>query len=224
MSGQNHSKPRQLHVVLVDNHDSFVYNLVDTFIIAGHRCTIYRNTVPIEVILAAQPDLVCLSPGPGYPADSGILPELINQTIGKVPLLGICLGFQGLIEHFGGEVEPCGPVHGTTDYLRLTDAGVAHPVFTGLAVDMEPDHPDVPGRLVPVGRYHSLGCTQSPAGMTSLATCDSEIGPVIMAASTLDGSAIGLQFHPESLLSPSGPIILQRCLAALTARPIETES
>lgn len=205
------------HVVLIDNHDSFVYNLVDAFAVAGYRCTVFRNTVSIETVLAAEPDLICLSPGPGYPRDAGMLMELIERTLGEVPLLGICLGFQALIEHHGGSVEPCGPVHGTTDNMKLNDAGVAHPVFAGLAIDVEPDRPDLPGRLVPIGRYHSLGCVQAPAGMTSLGTSASEIGDVIMAAETTDGMAIGLQFHPESVLSPTGPVILSRCVEQLLA-------
>ncbi len=205
------------HVVLIDNHDSFVYNLVDAFAVAGYRCTVFRNTVSIETVLAAEPDLICLSPGPGYPRDAGMLMELIERTLGEVPLLGICLGFQAMIEHHGGSVEPCGPVHGTTDNMKLNYAGVAHPVFAGLAIDVEPDRPDLPGRLVPIGRYHSLGCVQAPAGMTSLGTSASEIGDVIMAAETTDGMAIGLQFHPESVLSPTGPVILSRCVEQLLA-------
>lgn len=203
------------HIVLIDNHDSFVYNLVDAFAVAGYRCTVFRNTVDVDTVLAAEPDLICLSPGPGYPADAGTMMELIGRVLGKIPLLGICLGYQALIEHHGGRVEPCGPVHGSTDNMRLSDAGVAHPVFRGLATDVEPDHPEIPGRLVPIGRYHSLGCTEAPAGIVSLGTCRSEIGEVIMAAETVDGTAIGLQFHPESVLSPSGPIILSRCVEQL---------
>ncbi|ALC07076.1 Anthranilate synthase component 2 [Corynebacterium deserti GIMN1.010] len=203
------------HVVLIDNHDSFVYNLVDAFAVAGYDCTVFRNTVPVETVLAAKPDLICLSPGPGYPADAGNMMKIIDEVLGTIPLLGICLGFQALIEHHGGTVEPCGPVHGTTDNMTLTDAGVAHPVFAGLATDVEPDHPEVPGRTVPIGRYHSLGCVVPPAGMESLGTCQSKIGDVIMAAQTVDGKAIGLQYHPESVLSPTGPIMLSRCVEQL---------
>ncbi|MDO5511536.1 anthranilate synthase component II [Corynebacterium sp.] len=197
------------HIVLVDNHDSFVYNLVDA--LAGHRYTVFRNTVPVEEILAAEPDLIVLSPGPGYPADAGTMMELIDATLGNIPLLGICLGFQALIEHHGGTVEPCGPVHGVSVPMTLTDTGLDTPVFSGLAVDAE--IPGEVGRLVPVARYHSLGCTEAPAGVEVLATTETEIGEVIMAAAM--DRAIGLQFHPESVLSPSGPIILNRCVEQL---------
>lgn len=211
------------HVVLIDNHDSFVYNLVDAFAVAGYQCTVFRNTVPVEKVLAANPDLICLSPGPGYPRDAGFMMDLIDQTLGKIPLLGICLGYQALIEYHGGTVEPCGPVHGTTDRMILNDAGVAHPVFAGLATDGEPDRPDIPGRTVPIGRYHSLGCVQAPAGIVPLGTCASEIGTVIMAAETTDGMAIGLQFHPESVLSLKGPVILSRCIDELLKKKNDKE-
>lgn len=207
------------HVVLIDNHDSFVYNLVDAFAVAGYRCTVFRNTVEVDTILAAEPDLICLSPGPGYPATSGNMMALIDRALGTIPMLGICLGFQALIEHHGGAVQPCGPVHGTTDNMTLSDAGVTHEVFSGLATDIEPDRPDLPGRLVPIGRYHSLGCVEAPKGIISLGTCTSEIGEVIMAAETTDEMAIGLQFHPESVLSPTGPIILSRCVEKLLSTP-----
>ncbi|RSZ61956.1 anthranilate synthase component II [Corynebacterium hylobatis] len=200
------------HIVLIDNHDSFVYNLVDAFAEAGYRCTVFRNTVTVAEVLAAEPDLICLSPGPGYPATAGNLPAIVERVIGKIPVLGICLGFQALLEHHGGKVEPCGPVHGVSVPMTLTDAGVEHPVFAGLAIDA--DLPGKVGRLVPVARYHSLGCREA-AGMHPLATTETEIGDVVMAAETPDGMAIGLQFHPESVLSPSGPIILTRCVSQL---------
>src|SRR5699024_765298 len=99
--------------------------------------------------------------------------------------------------------------------MTLTDAGVEHPVFAGLAVDA--GIPGEVGRLVPVARYHSLGCLRAPAGLRSLATTETAIGDVVMAAETGDGMAIGLQFHPESVLSPTGPIILARCVEQLLA-------
>ncbi len=205
------------HIVLIDNQDSFVYNLVDAFAVAGYRCTVFRNTVSVADVLAAEPDLICLSPGPGHPREAGNLMAILDAALGEVPVLGICLGFQALLEHFGGTVEPCGPVHGVSDLMRLTDAGVASPLFAGLTVDGGPDAPDTVGRLVPVARYHSLGSVAVPAGLESLATCGSTIGEVVMAAQTRQGAALGLQFHPESVLSPSGPIIIERCVSRLLA-------
>ncbi|WIM67665.1 anthranilate synthase component II [Corynebacterium breve] len=201
-------------IVLLDNQDSFVYNLVDA--LHGYDYTVFRNSVSVETVLAADPSLIILSPGPGYPRDSGCMMDLIATAIQRrIPILGICLGFQALIEHFGGKVRPCGPVHGTSEAMMLTDDGVSHPVFADLAVDTGPETPEIVGRAVPVARYHSLGATDVPAGMRSLATIESEIGPVVMAAETTDGNAIGLQFHPESVLTPQGPVILNRCVDQL---------
>lgn len=206
------------HVVLIDNHDSFVYNLVDA--LAGYNTTVFRNIVPVEEVLAAQPDIILLSPGPGHPRDAGSMMQLIDATLGRIPMLGICLGFQALLDHFGGTVEPCGPVHGSSVPMTLTDAGASHPLFQGLTTDSEPDNPNYVGRLVPVARYHSLGCANVPAQMRSLAETETAIGPVTMAAETLDGMALGLQFHPESLLTPTGPIMIERCINQLSIHPI----
>ncbi|AZA12410.1 anthranilate synthase component II [Corynebacterium gerontici] len=206
-------KPEDIHVVLLDNRDSFVYNLVDAFAVAGYRCTVFRNHIGVEEILAANPDLIVLSPGPGHPLEAGCMMELIRTCFERgVPMLGICLGFQALLEHFGGKVRPCGPVHGTMDHMKLTQAGLGSPLFQGLATDAGPEN-HFKGSRVPIARYHSLGCTETPDALEPLATCESEIGQVVMAAQTQ--GAIGLQFHPESVLSPAGPKILDRCIAAL---------
>lgn len=243
-------------IVLIDNHDSFVYNLVDALAhtaaaedaaagagvaveSAPLQYRVFRNSaIPLEV-LSLNPDLIVLSPGPGHPANAGYMMDLIEVALGRVPMLGICLGFQALMHHLGGTVAPCGPVHGSTDHMRLSDAGVDHPVFAGLTVDAGPERGPAEhrGRLVPVARYHSLGATKVPEGLVSLGTCpaaDAEGGEVVMAAETdekflrehvlgtpdkpWDGAvahAMGLQFHPESVLSPTGPIILQRALRYL---------
>lgn len=266
-------------IVLIDNHDSFVYNLVDALAhtaaaesgSAGEGASsdtpgaqsasgvqsasggsgatgasgaaleyrVFRNSAtPLEV-LSLNPDLIVLSPGPGHPSQAGRMMELIDVALGRVPMLGICLGFQALMHHLGGTVAPCGPVHGSTDHMRLSDTGVDHPVFAGLTVDAGPERgaAEHRGRLVPVARYHSLGATDVPNGLISLGTCpaaDAEGGEVVMAAETDEkflrtqvlgtadapwegavAHAMGLQFHPESVLSPSGPIILQRALRYL---------
>lgn len=201
------------HIVLLDNHDSFVYNLVDA--LAGFDTTVFRNTVAVHDVLRAQPDIIVLSPGPGHPRDAGCMMELIDATLGTTPILGVCLGFQALLEHHGGAVEPCGPVHGKSIPMTLTEAGVMHPVFQGLATDTEPDQPGHLGTQVPVARYHSLGCTDLPRGMRFLARTSTDIGEVAMAAETDDGRALGVQFHPESILTPRGPLMLERCVNQL---------
>lgn len=185
-------------IVLLDNQDSFVYNLVDA--LAEYESVIFRNTVDADSILALDPELIVLSPGPGYPADAGCMPTLIREAQGNVPLLGICLGHQALVEHFGGTIQPCEPVHGVSDTMTLTSVGLASGLFDGMA-----------GRHVPVARYHSLGATEMPAGMHALA----RNGDIVMAAATDDGMSIGLQFHPESILTPAGPTMLRRCVEKL---------
>ncbi len=195
-------------IVLLDNQDSFVYNLVDA--LADYDTVVYRNTVSADTVLAADPELIVLSPGPGYPADAGCMMEIIERAQGRIPILGICLGYQALVEHFGGRVEPCGPEHGSSIGMQLTDEGIS--LFDGLTTD---DIPGKPGREVPVARYHSLGATAAPEGIVPLAWTDTQIGPVIMAAETADKMSIGLQFHPESILTPGGPVILSRCVTRL---------
>ena len=195
------------HIVLLDNHDSFVYNLVDA--LAGFDTTVFRNTVAVHDVLRAQPDIIVLSPGPGHPRDAGCMMEVIERAQGRIPILGICLGYQALIEHFGGRVQPCGPEHGTSVPMRLTQP---HPLFDGLTVGGAPGQP---GLDVPVARYHSLGATEAPEGIRALAWAPSKIGGVIMAAETADGMSVGFQFHPESILTPSGPQLLERCVEQL---------
>lgn len=188
-----------MKIVLIDNHDSFVYNLVDAF--AQHECVVYRNTVPVEQVLAANPDVICLSPGPGHPREAGNLMRIVEVCYGKIPLLGICLGFQAILEHLGGAVVPCGPVHGVADTMKVTSEGKQF--FGG---------------DVKVARYHSLGCVTVTKSMHMLGTCKSDIGDVIMAAYAPQEKALGLQFHPESILSPTGPLILEKALSVLGAK------
>lgn len=199
-------------LVLLDNQDSFVYNLVDA--LAGFDAKVFRNTVSVDAVLEADPDVIVLSPGPGYPGDAGCMMELIERVQGRIPILGICLGYQALIEHFGGRVTPCGPVHGVSIPMRLTDEGLASPLFRDLVIDGGPEHSE-PGRLVPVARYHSLGSVEIPNGLNALARTSTGIGDVVMAAESTDGMSIGLQFHPESILTPSGPVLLERCVSQL---------
>lgn len=204
---------KPMKIVMLDNQDSFVYNLVDALRgIAGHEIVVYRNTVPADTVLGADPDLIVLSPGPGYPADAGCMMEVIERALGRIPILGICLGYQALIEHHGGRVRPCGPEHGTSRPMRLTELGKRSPLFHGLTTGGSPTEPS---DSVPVARYHSLGATEEPAGVWALAWAGTEIGDVIMAAETADSMAIGLQFHPESILTPAGPIMLERCVDQL---------
>ena len=203
-------------VVLLDNRDSFVYNLVDQFATLGSHIEVYRNNVPVSRVLAAlepteaehesaRRPVLCLSPGPGYPATSGCLMELIAAALEQaIPTLGICLGFQALVEACGGRVAPVGPVHGRSDRVEVT--GRADPAFTVLD-----------GGPLDVARYHSLGTRTPPEALVSLAcTAPVEgVNGIVMAARHRSAPAVGLQFHPESILTPQGPALLKSITADL---------
>ena len=205
-------------VALLDNRDSFVYNLVDQFATLGSHIEVYRNNVPVSRVLAAlepteaehesaRRPVLCLSPGPGYPATSGCLMELIAAALEQaIPTLGICLGFQALVEACGGRVAPVGPVHGRSDRVEVTEAGRADPAFTVLD-----------GGPLDVARYHSLGTRTPPEALVSLAcTAPVEgVDGIVMAARHRSAPAVGLQFHPESILTPQGPALLKSITADL---------
>lgn len=189
-------------IVVLDNQDSFVYNLVAQLEDLGHEVKVFRNSVDPDVIFAENPDLICLSPGPGTPRDAGHMMQVIDRALGKIPLLGICLGFQALIEHAGGHVTPVGAVHGVSQPVILTYEGAADPIFSPLG--------DRPADLS-VARYHSLGTRQVPDQMVSLAHIDD----IVMAARWRDQPALGFQFHPESLLTTRGTDITRRAVEDL---------
>ncbi|MFC6592997.1 anthranilate synthase component II [Deinococcus lacus] len=192
---------------MLDNRDSFVYNLIDELAAAGMPTEVFRNDLPAAPLLerlrdwSAQPGgaLLVLSPGPGHPQNAGVMMPLLRQALGRFPVLGICLGFQALIEASGGQVGRVGAVHGEAQPLTLTSAGAAHPLLAGLGT-------------VRVARYHSLGTRQPPADLCSLA----EIDGICMAAEHRHFPALGYQFHPESVLTPQGRTLLLRAAQYLT--------
>lgn len=190
-------------IYLLDNKDSFTYNLVDELAQLGAKLKLYRNTVPAEFIaqqMAAEPGpvVLLLSPGPGAPADAGCMPELIQRCAGRYPMLGICLGHQALVEHYGGTVGRAGEtVHGKTSHLTLSE----HPVFAGLP------------RPFAVARYHSLMATEVPAALAVIANYQH----IPMAIVHEQDAALGFQFHPESILTPLGKPLLAQSLAYLAA-------
>ena len=211
-----------MRVVLLDNRDSFVYNLVDQFAVLGAGIEVYRNTVPAARVLGAleptraeagrgERPVLCLSPGPGHPRTSGCLMELVAAALaGSVPTLGICLGFQAIVEACGGAVSRVGPVHGRSVRVEVTAAGRADAAFAALA-----------GEPLDVARYHSLGTRELPQALTCLArTIEADGTGVVMAARHAVAPVVGLQFHPESVLTPYGPGILRSLTDDLAgARP-----
>ena len=185
-------------VLLIDNFDSFSFNLVEAFERLGARVQVLRNTVDAAQALAIALDkdaLIVLSPGPGRPEEAGCTLDLIGRAIGHVPVLGICLGHQAIVHQAGGTVERAfEPAHGRSTVLEHDAAGP----FQGLDGG------------VPVGRYHSLCTRDVPARFRVHASLDG------MAMAISDSAALqtGLQFHPESILTPSGDHILANILGA----------
>ncbi|WP_172193008.1 anthranilate synthase component II [Actinomyces faecalis] len=208
-----------MRVVLLDNRDSFVYNLVDLFATLGAEIEVYRNTVPADRVRAAleptaaeadsgQRPVLCLSPGPGHPREAGCLMELVTSAlVDDVPTVGICLGFQAIVEGCGGHVDRVGPVHGRSVRVEVTEAGLTDPTFAPLE-----------GGPLDVARYHSLGTRELPPALVGLATTapTDPAGPgVVMAARHVSRPVVGLQFHPESVLTPAGPAMLRALTADL---------
>ncbi len=184
------------HVLLIDNLDSFSFNLVEAFERLGAKVQVLRNTVDAAAALGIAQDkdaLIVLSPGPGRPEDAGCMIDLIGLAIGKVPVLGVCLGHQAIVYQAGGEVcRAPEPVHGKASALHHDGTGP----FEGIA---DPVH---------VGRYHSL-CTRN---LPSRFRIHAEIEGMAMAISDLGALQTGLQFHPESILTQAGDRILANIL------------
>jgi len=191
----------QCHVFLLDNFDSFTYNLVDQFRVMGVKVTVYRNDIDADFIIEQMnsselsPVLV-LSPGPGTPSDAGCLVELVNKCREKIPMLGICLGHQAIVQSFGGVIGLAPQtVHGKSSEIVHNDQGP----FKGLINPM------------PVARYHSLMATTMPNGLNILATTDD----IVMSVMDDSQSIIGFQFHPESILTLGGEALLVQSLTHL---------
>lgn len=198
------------HVFLLDNFDSFTYNLVDQFRVMGVKVTVYRNDLSADFIIEQinQSELtpvLVLSPGPGAPSDAGCLVELIDKCRGKIPMLGICLGHQAIVQSFGGVIglAPI-TVHGKSSDIAHNNTGP----FEGLINPM------------PVARYHSLMTVNMPEGLNVLATTDD----IVMSVMDDDQSVIGFQFHPESILTLGGEALLVQSLTHLMNVPSKEPS
>jgi anthranilate synthase component II len=186
-------------VLVIDNYDSFVYNLVQELGELGADPVVHRNdAIDVEGIRAAAPDLLLISPGPGRPEDAGITDTVIRELAGEIPILGVCLGHQAIGQVFGGEVVAAPTLmHGKTSSIHHDGRGV----FAGL-----------PDPFVAT-RYHSL--VVDPATVPDVLEVSATTGDgVIMGLRHRVLAVEGVQFHPESLLTPSGPSLLSNFLAA----------
>jgi anthranilate synthase/aminodeoxychorismate synthase-like glutamine amidotransferase len=183
-------------VLMIDNFDSFTFNLVEAFQRLSCSVKVLRNGVDAAQAMAVAErnrSLIVLSPGPGRPEDAGCCTELVALALGRVPLLGICLGHQAIVQQAGGSVVPAPwPVHGKASLLDHDGSGPLR---------------GMDGQLK-VGRYHSLCTLDVPSRFQVHARCDG----IPMAISDPNAFQTGLQFHPESILTRSGDAILENIL------------
>jgi anthranilate synthase/aminodeoxychorismate synthase-like glutamine amidotransferase len=190
-------------LLLIDNYDSFTYNLVQAFMVLGAEVLVHRNDrISVDEARALAPTHLCISPGPGTPHDAGVSMQMIAAFAGHVPVLGVCLGHQSLVEVFGGKVVRAARLmHGKTSQVHHDDRGI----LTGLPEPFE------------AGRYHSL--IAQPHSLpdvleVSARTDEGEIMGVRHRQLTVEG----VQFHPESVLTPQGPLLMDNFLRQRSAR------
>jgi anthranilate synthase component 2 len=186
-------------ILLLDNYDSFTFNLYQAMAGQGAEVVVVRNDAEsVEELLARGPAGVVLSPGPGRPAQAGVLPELLRALPEGMPLLGVCLGHQGLVEHHGGrlELDPV-PTHGKASLVHHDGEGL----FRGLPNPFS------------AGRYHSLRAAREDLPADLRLTAWTEDG-LVMGVQHRDLPRYGIQFHPESILTPQGDRLIGRFLAA----------
>lgn len=184
-------------LLMIDNYDSFTYNIVQYFGELGEDVRVYRNDeITIEQIEALNPDRICISPGPKAPAQAGISVEVLKHFAGKKPILGVCLGHQAIGEAFGGKVIRAKQVmHGKTSLIAHTSVGV----FKGLPSPFT------------VIRYHSLAIERASLPSCLEVTAWTDDGE-IMGVRHREYDIEGVQFHPESILSEHGHALLKNFL------------
>ena len=180
-------------VLLIDNYDSFTYNLVQAFLVLGATVDVHRNdAITVDEALALAPTHLVISPGPGTPRDAGVSMRMIQAFSGRIPVFGVCLGHQSLVEVFGGKVVRAARLmHGKVSRILHDGQGL----YAGMPLNFE------------AGRYHSL-----------IAETDSMPAVLEVTARTAQGEIMGVrhrslliegvQFHPESVLTPDGPILM----------------
>ena len=185
-------------LLLVDNYDSFTYNLVQAFLVLGAEVLVHRNdAITIEQALALEPTHLCISPGPGTPRDAGVSMEMIRAFAGRVPVFGVCLGHQSIVEALGGDVVRAGRLmHGKVSMVEHDGRGI----LAGLTQPFQ------------AGRYHSL-IAKPETLPTVLEVAGKTAEGEIMAVRHRELNVDGVQFHPESVLTPEGPRLMGNFLA-----------
>jgi anthranilate synthase/aminodeoxychorismate synthase-like glutamine amidotransferase len=185
-------------LLLIDNYDSFTYNLVQAFLVLGAEVHVHRNDrIGLDEAEALEPTHLCISPGPGKPADSGISMRMIERFMGRIPVLGVCLGHQAIVEVFGGAVVRAPRLmHGKASSVRHDGRGLFESMPDSFAA----------------GRYHSLIAERARLPEALAVTAWTEEGEIMGVRH--QGLAVeGVQFHPESVLTPEGPRLLAAFLA-----------
>ena len=178
-----------VRMLLIDNYDSFTYNLVQAFAAQGADVLVYRNdTISVDEGLALEPTHLVISPGPGRPEDAGVSLAMIAAFVDRIPLLGVCLGHQCLVQHFGGDIVRAERLmHGKTSMASHD----GRTVYDGLSQPFE------------VGRYHSL-CAEPASLPAALELTAQTASGEVMGVRHRELPLEGVQFHPESILTPEG--------------------
>lgn len=178
-----------VRMLLIDNYDSFTYNLVQAFAAQGADVLVYRNdTISVDEGLALAPTHLVISPGPGRPEDAGVSLAMIAAFADRIPLLGVCLGHQCLVQHFGGDIVRAERLmHGKTSMASHD----GRTVYDGLSQPFE------------VGRYHSL-CAEPASLPAALELTAQTASGEVMGVRHRELPLEGVQFHPESILTPEG--------------------
>ena len=190
----NRARPRLL---LIDNYESFTYNLVQAFLVLGADVRVHRNDeITVDEARKVGPTHLCISPGPGVPSEAGVSEEMIRAFAGKVPVLGVCLGHQAIVEVYGGSIVRA---------ERLMHGKASDVLHDGRGIYAELPNP------FRAGRYHSLIARREevPEAFEVTAwTAEGEVMGVRHKSLALEG----VQVHPESILTPEGPRLLQAFL------------
>ncbi|MGE5226325.1 MAG: anthranilate synthase component II [Planctomycetaceae bacterium] len=183
-------------ILVVDHYDSFTYNLVQLIEALGRETLVVKSDErPASELVAMEPEAVLLSPGPGHPRDAGCFTELLDTLPPATPVLGVCLGHQALGLQCGGTVDRAAPVHGKASLVYHEGRGI----LEGVSVPFE------------AGRYHSLIVERDDLPAELELTAWTEDG-LVMAAQHRELPRFGVQFHPESILTPEGPRIVENFL------------
>ena len=184
-------------ILVVDHYDSFTYNLVQLIEGMGHATEVVKSDAePAEALVARAPSAVILSPGPGRPEDAGCFPALLDLLPAETPVLGVCLGHQAIGVEYGGSVERTAPVHGKASPVFHVGGGL----YEGVNDPFE------------AGRYHSLVVMREDLPAELELTAWTQEG-LVMGTTHRELPRFGVQFHPESILTPEGPRIVQNFLA-----------